>query len=107
MAFKQYDHKPSFLEIEWSNIIGKSRTQKFFSDVDSHIDWGAVESIVTSKHQFIDRSSHPYAIRLYAGPLEKIHTKTPAGKPYTLLNLPYFLAGKIYKYIEWLIPSGT
>jgi hypothetical protein len=27
----------------------------------------------------------------------------PEGKPYTLLNLPYFLAGKIYDYIEWLI----
>ncbi|MBW2595383.1 MAG: ATP-binding protein, partial [Deltaproteobacteria bacterium] len=40
---------------------------------------GALRSL----HQFIDRSSHPYAIRLYAGPLEKIQTKTPAGKPYT------------------------
>ncbi|MCD6486993.1 MAG: ATP-binding protein [Syntrophobacterales bacterium] len=64
---------------------------------------GALRSL----HQFIDRSNHPYAIRLYAGPLEKIQTKTPAGKPYTLLNLPYFLAGKIYEYIEWLIPPGT
>ena len=60
-----------------------------------------------SLHQFIDRSNHPYAIRLYTGPLEKIETKTPAGKPYTLLNLPYFLAGKIYEYIQRLIPTGT
>ena len=56
-----------------------------------------------SLHQFIDRSNHSYAIRLYAGPLEKSHTQTPKGKPYTLLNLPYFLAGKIYDYIECLI----
>jgi len=54
-------------------------------------------------HQFIDRSNHPYAIRLCAGPLEKSHTQTPKGKPYILLSLPYFLAGKIYDYIEWLI----
>ena len=39
MAFKEYDHQPSFLEIEWSSIIGKSRTQKFLLDVDSYIDW--------------------------------------------------------------------
>jgi hypothetical protein len=31
MAFKEYDHKPSFFEIELSNIIGKSKTQKFLS----------------------------------------------------------------------------
>jgi hypothetical protein len=60
---------------------------------------GALRSL----HQFIDISNHPYAIRLYAGPLKKSHTQTPEGKPYTLLNLPYFLAGKIYDYIEWLI----
>lgn len=60
---------------------------------------GALRSL----HQFIDRSNHPYAIRLYTGPLEKIRAQTPEGKPYTLLNLPYFLAGKVYDYIEWLI----
>lgn len=60
---------------------------------------GALRSL----HQFIDISNHPYAIRLYAGPLEKTRARTPEGKPYTLLNLPYFLAGKVYDYIEWLI----
>jgi len=50
MAFKEYDHRPSFLEIELSNIIGKSRTQKFLSDVDSYIDWEPLESIVTSNY---------------------------------------------------------
>ena len=33
MAFKEYDHKPGFLDIEFRNIIGKSRTQKFLSEV--------------------------------------------------------------------------
>ncbi len=47
MAFKEYDHKPSFLEVELSNIIGKSRTQKFLSEVDLYIDWKLLESIVT------------------------------------------------------------
>jgi len=56
-----------------------------------------------SLHQFINLSDHPYAIRLYSGSLEKVKAKTPLGESYTLLNLPYFLAGKIYDYIGWLI----
>ena len=56
-----------------------------------------------SLHQFINRSNHPYAVRLYAGPVAKITAKTPEGKPYIVLSLPYFLAWKIYDYIEWLV----
>jgi predicted AAA+ superfamily ATPase len=59
-----------------------------------------------SLHQFIDKADHPYAVRLYAGPLETIHIKTPKGKPFTLLNMPYFLSGKIKEYIEWMIAEG-
>jgi len=56
-----------------------------------------------SLHQFVERSNHPFAIRLWAGPLERIEAFTPTGKPYTLLNLPYFLSGKIQDYIAWLM----
>jgi predicted AAA+ superfamily ATPase len=60
---------------------------------------GALRSL----HQFIIKADHPYAVRLYAGSVEKTQTSTPDGKSYTLLNLPYFLAGKLYDYIDWLI----
>jgi len=46
------------------------------------------------------------AIRLYAGPLNRIPTTTPKGKPFTLLNMPYFLSGKIKEYIEWMIAGA-
>jgi predicted AAA+ superfamily ATPase len=59
-----------------------------------------------SLHQFVDKADHPYAVRLYAGPLEKIQIKTPKDKPFTLLNMPYFLSGKIKEYIEWMIAEG-
>ncbi len=55
-----------------------------------------------SLHEFIDSASHPYAIRLYAGPIQTTTTQTPKGTPYTLLSLPYFLIGKIYDYIAWM-----
>ncbi len=55
-----------------------------------------------SLHEFIDLARHPYAVRLYAGPLQTTSTQTPKGTPYTLLSLPYFLVGKIYDYIAWM-----
>ncbi|HDR04942.1 MAG TPA: ATP-binding protein [Candidatus Marinimicrobia bacterium] len=56
-----------------------------------------------SLHQFVNHSNHSYAVRLYAGNLEITNSVTPQGKPYKLLNLPYFLAGKIFNYIEMLL----
>jgi hypothetical protein len=50
---------------------------------------GALRSL----HQFMEQTQHPYAVRLYTGPLEKRQVITPAGREFTLLSLPYFLAG--------------
>ncbi len=55
-----------------------------------------------SLHQFIDRCPHRYAVRLYSGPLYVQETTTPAGKPFLLLNLPYFLASRLPGYLDWL-----
>jgi hypothetical protein len=56
-----------------------------------------------SLHQFINLTPHHFAIRLYAAELQFQRTKTPEGKAFILLNLPYFLAFKICDYIEWMI----
>ncbi|MCK4395488.1 ATP-binding protein [candidate division WOR-3 bacterium] len=56
-----------------------------------------------SLHQFIDRTNHPYAVRFHSGELSKDKNTTPAGTDYYLLNLPYYLAGKLRKYLEWFI----
>lgn len=56
-----------------------------------------------SLHQFVNISKHPYAIRLYHGSLGIEKAKTPEGKKYYLLNLPYFLTTQIYKYIQWFM----
>jgi hypothetical protein len=56
-----------------------------------------------SLHQFLDRSPHPFAVRLYAGPLQLTEISTPTGKPCKLLDLPYFLTGKLNDYMEWFI----
>ena len=56
-----------------------------------------------SLHEFVDRCPHGYAVRLYAGPLELHPARTPTGKAYHLLNVPYFLASKVYKYVDWMM----
>jgi len=56
-----------------------------------------------SLHQFMNSTNHPFAVRLYAGATEKTQTSTPEGKSFTLLNLPYFISGKIHAYLDWFI----
>ena len=56
-----------------------------------------------SLFQFMDRCPHPYAVRLYAGPLELQHASSITGKKFYLLNLPYFLASAVHKYMEWMM----
>ena len=55
-----------------------------------------------SLFQFMDRCPHPYAVRLYAGPLEIQPARTLAGKEFYLLNIPYFLASRIHQYLDWM-----
>lgn len=54
-----------------------------------------------SLHLFMDSVPHTLAVRLYAGRLSKETVRTLAGKTYTLLNLPYYLAGKMDEYLQW------
>jgi len=56
-----------------------------------------------SLHQFVNNSTHKYAVRLYAGEYSVNKLKTPEGKDYELLNLPYFPAGKIYECVDRFI----
>jgi len=54
-----------------------------------------------SLHQFIDRSSHPYAVRIFANSFRIEQHKTPGGKEFLLMNLPYYLGTRLGEYIEF------
>ena len=56
-----------------------------------------------SLHQFIDEAEHSYGIRLLGNHLSVQEAHTPSGKPYRLLNLPYYLASSIHEYAGWFI----
>ncbi len=63
---------------------------------------GALRSL----HQFMDKVNHKYAIRLYAGELKIEHLSTQKNKPFKLLNLPYYLAGKLHEYAAWFVKTN-
>lgn len=55
-----------------------------------------------SLHQYVEQSGCTTALRLYAGPLWVDSLETPAGHPFQLLSLPYYLAAQIEQYLAWM-----
>jgi predicted AAA+ superfamily ATPase len=60
---------------------------------------GAVGKL-RSLHLFMDSVDHPFAIRVYSGPFRVDEVKTMAGKPFKLINLPFYLIGNWEKILE-------
>ena len=58
-----------------------------------------------SLHQFVERTNHPYAVRMFANEFLIEKVKTPQGKPYILMNLPYYLATKLPLYLDYLVKN--
>ena len=54
-----------------------------------------------SLHLFMDAAPHNLAVRLYNGAVKVDNVATLSGKEYLLLNLPYYLAAHIEKYLDW------
>ena len=53
--------------------------------------------------EFVDLAPHNYAIRIYSGNLRFEKVKTLKGKDFYLLNLPFYLTGKIYEYFDVML----
>ncbi|MCX7120957.1 MAG: AAA family ATPase [Gammaproteobacteria bacterium] len=50
--------------------------------------------------QFMEIANHDFAIRLYAGKIKLDELKTPSGKSFRLLNLPYYLTSQLNYYVK-------
>jgi len=50
---------------------------------------------------FLDVSTIDFAVRFYAGKLQLEEHKTHSGKTFKLLNLPYYLSGKLKDYLDY------
>ena len=53
--------------------------------------------------QFLDMANIPVAVRFYAGNFQVEEHKTFAENPFKLINIPYFLAGKLKEYLQQTI----
>lgn len=60
-----------------------------------------------SLHQFMNRTSHPYAIRIYGGEFNIEKSITSEGTPFLLMNLPYYLGTQLPKYLEYFLNNHT
>ncbi len=56
-----------------------------------------------SLHQFMERTCHNFAIRIYGGEFNIQKTTTPNKKEFMLMNLPYYLGTKLYDYLDYFI----
>lgn len=54
-----------------------------------------------SLHEYMDRTPHSMAFRILANKVSVEKTITRKGKEFELVNLPYFLAGKLEQYMDW------
>ncbi len=60
-----------------------------------------------SLHQFVDRTDHPYAVRVYAGAFKVEKLNTIEGTPFLLMNLPYYLGTQLPQYIEYFLDNHS
>ncbi|MCD4737007.1 MAG: DUF4143 domain-containing protein [Bacteroidales bacterium] len=58
-----------------------------------------------SLHQFIERTNHPYAVRMHANEFSIEKVATPGKVPYLLMNLPYYLGTKIHDYLDYFVKN--
>ncbi len=50
MAFKDYDRKPTFLDLELQSSFGHSRAQQFLKEVNETISWEPLDELVTENY---------------------------------------------------------
>jgi predicted AAA+ superfamily ATPase len=53
---------------------------------------------------YLDHSDSDFAVRLFAGKIQLETHRTPAGKTFKLLNLPYYLSGRLKEYLDFFYP---
>jgi len=56
-----------------------------------------------SLHQFMDRAPHGWAVRFYTGKTSLQETRTLTGKKFRLINLPFYLAGRLTDVMKEVI----
>ncbi len=56
-----------------------------------------------SLHQYMDATPHGYAVRVWSQPFRIDEVKTPAGKEFKLINVPFYYVGLLDKVLETVV----
>lgn len=98
--------KPNFWVREKSQSSSEVDLVYPFGDkvIPIEIKSGATGTL-KSLHQFMDRTNHPYAVRMYAGEFKVQNSTTIEGTPFLLMNLPYYLGTQLPKYVEYFVSN--
>lgn len=56
-----------------------------------------------SLHAFMDQTPHTIAVRIWSNPLSVDKVKTPSGKEFRLINVPFYYVGVLEKVLESLM----
>ena len=64
---------------------------------------GALRSL----HQFMQRTNHDLAVRLWDGEILLHPAETSTGRRFRLLNLPFFLVHQLDAYLDWAEGQGA
>lgn len=91
LHFWTRERKGSEAEIDFVHIEGANL-------IPIEVKSGATGRL-RSLHQFMESAPHDTAIRFYSGTISRDSIKTPSGKIYQLLSLPYYLAGRVSSYL--------
>jgi len=96
------DHKPNFWVREKKQSSSEVDLVYTYDDMVIPIEIKSGKTgTLKSLHQFVEKTNHPYAVRMYAGEFKVERTQTPGGVPYLLMNIPYYLGTKIHQYIDF------
>jgi predicted AAA+ superfamily ATPase len=55
-----------------------------------------------SLHLYMDETPHNYAVRVWSNTFSTDHVTTPSGKPFLLINLPFYYVGVLDKVLDGL-----
>jgi len=60
-------------------------------------------SKLRSLHQFMDKAPHDIAVRVWTGRYAVDNVSTPSGKPFRLINLPFYYVGQMKNILDELL----
>lgn len=101
---KLSNRKPNFWVREKSQSTSEVDLVVQFKDkvIPVEIKTGNVGKL-RSLHQFMERTNHDFAVRIFGGEFSIQKVVTPGNKEFTLLNLPYYLGTKLFNYLEHFV----